>query len=334
MDHHAFDRIGAGGVRRCLAPALLVVACLAAPTTRAAETYIGSPDCRVVNPKPADDESVTWSGSCKDGFAEGEGKLTWFLQGKETSFFEGTMRRGRPEGDGYYKYRSGTQEEGVFENGLLRRGIRVDAIGTRHEGSFVDGRLEGQGRMTTALGGSYTGNWKAGRMQGGTATTPYGRQIAGFAQADAGEDTQPDGERKTYNMWDRSGPGGMAQAVALGSTVPMGKSWEELSPEERSRVRLWYPLPEEDEPPYPVAGLGRFHLVIARLRQKVDGQGPLALVVDVDATGQVSGVQVRAAPTPELGQYAAMIAAKVPFKPARCDGKPCAMKFAYCIILE
>lgn len=34
--------------------------------------------CKVVNIAPQEGESITWSGECKNGIANGEGTLTWF----------------------------------------------------------------------------------------------------------------------------------------------------------------------------------------------------------------------------------------------------------------
>src|ERR1700722_3526000 len=39
--------------------------------------------CRVWNPSPEPEDSITWQGSCADGFAEGNGTLQWFSNGKQ-----------------------------------------------------------------------------------------------------------------------------------------------------------------------------------------------------------------------------------------------------------
>jgi len=39
--------------------------------------------CKVANPFPRAGESITWSGPCKNGFADGQGILQWFFNGKE-----------------------------------------------------------------------------------------------------------------------------------------------------------------------------------------------------------------------------------------------------------
>ena len=41
--------------------------------------------CKVWNPKPQPNESVKWSGECIDGKAHGNGILTWYQNGIESS---------------------------------------------------------------------------------------------------------------------------------------------------------------------------------------------------------------------------------------------------------
>ena len=45
--------------------------------------------CKIWNPAPQPNESVTWSGSCKDGFASGKGVLHWTENGKPDAVFDG-----------------------------------------------------------------------------------------------------------------------------------------------------------------------------------------------------------------------------------------------------
>src|ERR1017187_9422766 len=37
--------------------------------------------CKVANPFPQPGESITWSGQCKNGVADGEGLLEWYING-------------------------------------------------------------------------------------------------------------------------------------------------------------------------------------------------------------------------------------------------------------
>jgi len=58
-------------------PIILLAALAVSHTAIAAQspTLIGPEDCRVVKRNPKLDATVTWSGGCKDGYADGEGTL-------------------------------------------------------------------------------------------------------------------------------------------------------------------------------------------------------------------------------------------------------------------
>src|SRR3954462_8225955 len=54
--------------------------------------------CKVANPHPQPIESISWTGACKDGYAEGPGKVLWFSQGKANGMTSGTFKRGKLSG--------------------------------------------------------------------------------------------------------------------------------------------------------------------------------------------------------------------------------------------
>src|SRR5690242_6621161 len=54
--------------------------------------------CKVANTFPRERETITWSGPCKDGYADGEGVMQWFLNGKEDDRYEGQMSMEWAEG--------------------------------------------------------------------------------------------------------------------------------------------------------------------------------------------------------------------------------------------
>ena len=73
--------------------------------------------CKVWNPEPQPDESVTWSGECKDGFATGKGVLRWTENGKPEEEFDGEMRNGKANGHGVLTTPDGGRMEGVWVDG-------------------------------------------------------------------------------------------------------------------------------------------------------------------------------------------------------------------------
>jgi hypothetical protein len=54
---------------------------------------------------------------------------------------------------------------------------------------------------------------------------------------------------------------------------------------------------------------------------------PLKMNVYVDTSGKGQKVEVPASPLPETTRFAAGIATAIKWKPALCDGRPCAMAF-------
>src|SRR5471030_2134510 len=42
--------------------------------------YVGEDNCKVSNPYPREDERTTWTGGCKNGYAEGVGVLQWYYK--------------------------------------------------------------------------------------------------------------------------------------------------------------------------------------------------------------------------------------------------------------
>mgnify|MGYP003656519621 CR=1 FL=1 len=100
----------------------------------------------VHNPNPKSGESISWSGSCRDGFAHGPGTIAWFLDDKPNGRFEGALVKGRIEGEGTADYPSGNHYTGDFLRGQPNgSGIFYFADGRRFEGDWRDGRPEGAG---------------------------------------------------------------------------------------------------------------------------------------------------------------------------------------------
>ena len=75
--------------------------------------------CKVWNPEPQPNESVTWSGPCKDGFASGQGILRWTENGKPDVEFDGEYAAGKRNGHGVLITPDGKRIEGEWLNDKL-----------------------------------------------------------------------------------------------------------------------------------------------------------------------------------------------------------------------
>jgi hypothetical protein len=114
--------------------------------------------CKISNPNPKPGETVTWSGACERGYAEGKGVLQFSLAGKPAARYEGTMHKGLISG-----------------SGSLR-----SPDGSLYEGDWVDGKPDGFGRYTDGAGNEYVGGWTAGQQDGpGTLRNKDGQTLAG-----------------------------------------------------------------------------------------------------------------------------------------------------------
>lgn len=78
--------------------------------------------CKVWNPQPQPNESVTWSGACKDGLASGKGILRWTEDGKPDVEFDGQYANGKRNGPGVMITPGGDRVEGVWVDDKLITG--------------------------------------------------------------------------------------------------------------------------------------------------------------------------------------------------------------------
>src|SRR3954451_17182422 len=74
--------------------------------------------CKVANTFPRAGESITWSGPCKDGYADGEGVMQWFLNGKEDDRYEGQISMGWAEGHGVLPKIEGGKYDGQWKHSV------------------------------------------------------------------------------------------------------------------------------------------------------------------------------------------------------------------------
>lgn len=115
--------------------------------------------------------------------------------------------------------------------------------------------------------------------------------------------------------------------------LPYDKAYADLTPGQQRMLKGRYvQMAEGDEPPFPVDGLGALHRSIAKANELArGGLGKLELEVLVDAAGTATRVDVVQAHDAKVAQYAAQIAMLTKYKPALCQGKPCAMGFPFAI---
>ena len=143
-------------------------------------------NCTVWNEHPQPNLTVTWTGGCSGGKANGNGKRVWrFLEDgawKESSY-TGAMRDGRMHGRGVNVWANGNRYEGDYSDEKMNgSGVFVWASGNRYEGDYRDDKPHGSGKYTRADGETYTGYWEDGCFKQGDRWMVVGtsRRACGF----------------------------------------------------------------------------------------------------------------------------------------------------------
>ena len=135
---------------------LLAAAARAAPCAETAPGVIrDAAGCGVVNPDPKPGESITWTGGCRDGLADGPGTLQWSQGDVRGTTYVGAMSSGK----------------------LVGQGVETFTNGARFEGMFVDGRRDGHGVFTWPGGMRYDGAYERGEMTGQGSLTSMGARL-------------------------------------------------------------------------------------------------------------------------------------------------------------
>jgi hypothetical protein len=347
-------------VRNARTSILLILGALACAPAIAQEApaWIGAPACRLAAVNPAPARPPSWSGPCKDGYADGKGTLEWvdaaskhyrleaeFVAGRvagegtlhtpDGSVYTGTLDNGVPDGHGYVRTAGGAQFEGDFRMGKvdgMAEGLYAN--GNEYTGQFKNGKRDGFGTLTWSTGGRYEGGWKEDKPSG-----PGKIVYAGTAGREVAVQDGRDPARKsvkvsgpTYAVWhdDANVAWENQQIAARGIPVPPAMSYNALSPEQQASVASWYSaLAPGDEPPYPVDGPAEFYQAMSMVVGKLRLHATIYLYVRVGADGRTRGVKVIGLDDPGVRKIVASLAAAVKYKPAVCAGQPCEMVYPY-----
>ena len=213
--------------------------------------------CKLWDSNPQPDETVTWTGACQSGFAEGPGIRQWIVSGKPGSRYEGSFIGGKANGKGTTYFPNGLKIEAEFANNntvgpvvmyfidgaryegdftagkRTGKGVLTRANGDRYEGDFVDGKWSGRGIFATADGTRYEGNYVDNKKSGkGIYTTAAGISYVGdFADntfAGKGTYITADGARYEGGWVDGKRSGMGSQVYADGATY--SGEWREDEP--------------------------------------------------------------------------------------------------------
>ncbi len=123
--------------------------------------------CKSYNAKPKVGETITWKGSCREGYIDGVGRLEWRISGNITEISEGYFVMGRHHGFGSREWPDkGARFVGQIDNGLFHGdGKYYFKDGRSYDGQFKFGKFDGRGVLYAANGKVIkSGSWRDGQF--------------------------------------------------------------------------------------------------------------------------------------------------------------------------
>lgn len=152
---------------RWLQAVWLALACIATPCRAANDWVEDAKGCKVIAQRGVANETVEWSGTCRDGLADGRGQLRRFIAGRQVLTYDGDMKAGKESGQGVLTAGTSMRYEGGFLDGLYAgAGRQTDDRGGIRQGTFVAGRLEGPCTLVWENGVRYDGECQWGSADG------------------------------------------------------------------------------------------------------------------------------------------------------------------------
>jgi hypothetical protein len=152
---------------------LLLASPLAHGQTTSTGDFMADPrsNCKVWDPHPSAGETVSWSGECINGLAQGDGTVLWSRYGSPFEKDEGHWDQGRQSGRGNQDWGAGRYEGELSEGEPSGDGVMMLKT-SRYEGEFRQGKPNGEGTATT-IHGVYKGKWKDGCLTRGKQTVAF-----------------------------------------------------------------------------------------------------------------------------------------------------------------
>ncbi len=122
---------------------------------------------------------------------------------------------------------------------------------------------------------------------------------------------------------------------AATGTLPFDKPYEQLTDEQKARIRASYEsMGPGDEPPYPKRGPKRLVQAVGEIQRKVHIEGEFDAGVMVGPDGKAQEVRIYKSASPEMTQILGNLLVVEDYKPALCQGKPCLQEYPFRIKLH
>jgi hypothetical protein len=123
-------------------------------------------DCQAWDAYPQRNETVTWTGECRSGRAEGEGTLTWNYTDRTgealTETASGRLVAGKWDGPTKMILPGDSHFEGMYRDGMKNgQGVYSWPDG-RYDGEWKNDKQHGTGTYTDSEGRQHSGQWREG----------------------------------------------------------------------------------------------------------------------------------------------------------------------------
>ncbi len=151
---------------------VLLFSCLAAVPVCAQGKLVADQEtqCQVWDSDPKPNQSITWSGKCENGKAEGEGVARWHEETKVVATIKGVMKNGRCQGECFVTIVAGSMEfkyvGELKDNDLDGKGKFTWPDGNEYSGDWFQGKRHGKGKFIWKNGTEYIGDWKDDKSTG------------------------------------------------------------------------------------------------------------------------------------------------------------------------
>ena len=175
-----------GIAKAVLAAALLNCGLLTASAADPAGSgrWLNDGTCALFDADAGAGDTVSWTGSCSDGYAEGLGTAT-FTHGGQAQSFTAFFKHGVvPDGHVISRWGQGWRYSGETVGGRYNGiGILTTDANDRFEGRWVDGKMTGFGVLLRPDGERYAGDWKDDKPNGnGEFRYANGTMVRGLFQ--------------------------------------------------------------------------------------------------------------------------------------------------------
>jgi hypothetical protein len=158
--------------KAALAAALLNCGFLNASATDNSNTsntgqWLKDGDCSLFSADAMPGDTVSWTGTCVDGYAEGLGTATFTHEGQTQSFTANFVHGVIPDGHVITRWGKGWSYDGETVGGRFNGpGILTTDGSDRFDGHWNNGKMTGFGVLLRANGERYVGDWKDDKPNG------------------------------------------------------------------------------------------------------------------------------------------------------------------------